>query len=96
MGAGSGRPAATPFGGGCGELLRADFGVELIGRQTKAGAELETAQRALASRSGGGGKAGAAVEPAIGSDPRAGGPAQHAAFAGWKGSGPVELKFGGE
>src|SRR5262249_44288325 len=63
-------------GGGCGELLRADFGVGLIGRQTKAGADLETAQRALTNSAGGGGEAGAAVESAIGSDPRAGGPAR--------------------
>src|SRR5215468_6207548 len=76
LGARSGRPAATPLGGGCGELLRADFGVGLIGRQTKAGADLETAQRALANSAGGGGEGSAAVEPAIGSDPRAGGPAR--------------------
>src|SRR5215469_8084488 len=76
LGAGSGRPVATPLGGGCGELLRADFGVELIGRQTKAGADLETAQRALANSAGGGGEASATVESAIGSDPRAGGPAR--------------------
>src|SRR5262249_32100846 len=71
LGAGSGRPAAIPLGGGCGELLRADFGVGLIGRQTKAGADLETAQRALANSAGGGGEGSAAVEPAIGSGPRA-------------------------
>src|SRR6516165_8174251 len=76
LGAGSGRPAAIPLGGGCGELLRADFGVGLIGRQTKAGADLEPAQRALANRAGGSGEDGAAVEPAIGSGPRAGGPAR--------------------
>src|SRR5215472_15901790 len=76
LGAGSGRPAAIPLGGGCGELLRADFGVGLIGRPTKARADLETAQRALANSAGGGGEAGAAVEPAIGSDPRARGPAR--------------------
>src|SRR5215470_4342611 len=76
LGAGSGRPAAIPLGGGCGELLRADFGVGLIGRQTKAGADLETAQRALANSAGGGGEGSAAVEPAIGSGPRAGGPAR--------------------
>src|SRR6516164_3415860 len=76
LGARSGRTAAIPLGGGCGELLRADFGVGLIGRQTKAGADLQTAQRALANSAGGGGEAGAAVEPAIGSDPRAGGPAR--------------------
>src|SRR5215468_4020376 len=76
LGAGSGRPAAIPLGGGCGELLRADFGVGLIGRQTKAGADLETAQRALTNSAGGGGEASAAVESAIGSDPRAGGPAR--------------------
>src|SRR6516165_7139854 len=76
LGAGSGRPAAIPLGGGCGELLRADFGVGLIGRPTKAGADLETAQPALANSAGGGGEAGAAVEPAIGSDPRAGSPAR--------------------
>src|SRR6516162_820799 len=76
LGAGSGRPAAIPLGGGCGELLRADFGVGLIGRPTKAGADLETAQRALANSAGRGGEAGAAVEPAIGSDPRAGSPAR--------------------
>src|SRR5215475_1842433 len=75
LGAGSGRPAAIPLGGGCGELLRADF-VGLIGRQTKAGADLETAQRALANSAGGGGEGSAAVEPAIGSGPRAGGPAR--------------------
>jgi len=50
--------------------LRADFGVGLIGRQTKAGADLETAQRALANSAGGGGEGSAAVEPAIGSGPR--------------------------
>src|SRR5215831_14004598 len=76
LGAGSGRPAAIPLGGGCGELLRADFGVGLIGRPTKARADLETAQRALANSAGGGGEAGAAVEPAIGSGPRARGPAR--------------------
>src|SRR5262249_18155393 len=59
LGAGSGRPAAIPLGGGCGELLRADFGVGLIGRQTKAGADLETAQRALANSAGGGGEGSA-------------------------------------
>src|SRR5262249_47451666 len=73
--AGSGRPAAIPLGGGCGELLRADF-VGLIGRQTKAGADLETAQRALANSAGVGGEGSAAVEPAIGSGPRAAGPAR--------------------
>src|SRR5215469_2735842 len=76
LGAGSGRPAAIPLGGGCGELLRADFGVGLIGRQTKAGADLETAQRALTNSAGGGGETSATVESAIGSDPRAGGPAR--------------------
>src|SRR6516164_159648 len=76
LGARSGRPAAIPLGGGCGELLRADFGVGLIGRQTKAGADLQTAQRALANSAGGIGEASAAVEPAIGSGPRAGGPAR--------------------
>src|SRR5215469_5130420 len=76
LGARGGRPAAIPLGGECGELLRADFGVGLIGRQTKAGTDLETAQRALAGSAGGGGEAGAAVEPATGSDPRAGGPAR--------------------
>src|SRR5215468_9513920 len=76
LGAGSGRPAAIALGGGCGELLRADFGVGLIGRQTKAGADLETAQPALANSARGGGEGSAAVESAIGSGPRAGDPAR--------------------
>src|SRR5262249_30376732 len=39
-------------------------------------ADLETAQRALTNSAGGGGEAGATVESAIGSDPRARGPAR--------------------
>src|ERR1035437_962259 len=72
VGAGGGRAAPVLLGGACSELLRADFCVGFIGRQATAGADLEAAQRSFANGADRGGKVGAAVEPATGSDPRAG------------------------
>src|ERR1017187_7682377 len=72
LGTGDLRPAAVPLNRGCGELLRIDLGAEVVGRQTAAGADLETAQRAFADGADRGGETGAAVEQTIGRTPRAG------------------------
>src|SRR6266853_706912 len=66
LGAGGLRPAAIPVDWRCAELLRADLGTTVVGRQTAAGADLQAAQSASANRPDRGGEAGAAVEQSLG------------------------------
>src|SRR3984893_9689564 len=71
LGAGSRRAAAVFFHRACGELLRTHLGAGSLGRQTAARANLQTTQRTLADGIDRGGKAGAALESAVGRGTRA-------------------------
>src|ERR1017187_4392259 len=72
LGVGGLRSVAVPLDRGCRKLLRADLGVGRFGRQTAAGADLQTAQRAFADGTDRGGETGAAVEPTVGGGARTG------------------------